>query len=57
MVSKNSTSIKLLYLVICLSRYWLYPHNLKNLSTKKEQSHKMISVDMFRLSFSYNVFK
>lgn len=58
MVSKNSILMKFLCLLICLTRYWLYPCNLKNVSTKKEQqSHKMISVDVSRLSFRYNVFK
>lgn len=58
MVSKNSISMKFLSLLICLTRYWLYPCNLKNVSTKEEQqSHKMISVDVSRLSFRYNVFK
>lgn len=58
MVSKNSISMKFLCLLICLSGYWLYPCNLENISTKKEQQlHKMISVNVSRLSFRYNVFK
>lgn len=54
MVSKNSIPMKFLCLFICLTWYWLYPCNLKNVSTKEEQSHKMISVDVSRLSFRYN---
>lgn len=58
MGSKNRVSIKRLYLLICLTLYWLYPRNVKNLSTKKEQqSHMMISVDTFRLSSKVQCFQ